>query len=189
MRSEPEIIKELREAEKFGRLQSKGQGAYGELETVEEPSEDVPKETTRFVKDDGVEKRETVCDATGYEKVEEKLRLFLHSTECSTDGIAMGNLEGKITYVNEAFVRMFGYSRKELVGKEISFIYPEDQLPKLKEALKATMEKGGWTGELLGKRKNGEIFPAAVSSSRVVDDEGKVIAHMALQIKMELLLM
>ena len=179
MNEEPDIVKMLREVEKLGGLWAKTTNNVVELEVMKEPVEEASEETTRFVKDDGVEKRETVCDATGYEKVEEKLRLFLHSTESSTDSIAMGNLEGKITYVNEAFVRMFGYSRKELMGKEIPFIYPEDQLPKLEEAFKATMEKGGWTGELLGKRKNGEIFQVAVSSSRVVDDEGKVIAHMA----------
>ncbi|HID19764.1 MAG TPA: PAS domain S-box protein [Methanophagales archaeon] len=117
-------------------------------------------------------------DITERKQAEEQLRLFLQAADSSIDGIAMGNLEGIITYANETFVRMFGYSREELIGKGIPFIYPEDQLPKLEEALKATME-GGWTGELVAKRKNGELFPMAVASSRVVDDEGNVIAHMA----------
>ncbi len=52
--------------------------------------------------------------------------IFLHSTDSSLDAVAMGDLEHRITYVyvNDAFVRMFGYSREELIGKEISFIYP-----------------------------------------------------------------
>jgi two-component sensor histidine kinase len=73
---------------------------------------------------------------------------------------------------------MFGYSREELIGNKIAFIYSEDQLPKLEEALKASME-GDWIGELVGKRKNGELFPIAISSSLVKDDEGNVIALMA----------
>lgn len=109
---------------------------------------------------------------------QEQLRLFSHSVNSSVDGIAMGNLKGKITYVNDAFVRMFEYSREELIGNEIAFIYPEGQIPKLEEALTETLD-GGWRGELVGKRKNGELFPMAVSSSRVVDDEGEVIGHMA----------
>jgi len=117
-------------------------------------------------------------DITERKRAEEQLRLFSHSVNSSIDGIAMGNPEGRITYVNETFVRMFGYSREELIRKEIAFIYPEDQIPKLKEALKSTME-GGWVGELVGKRKDGELFPMAVSASRVVDDEGNVIAQMA----------
>jgi len=97
--------------------------------------------------------------------VKDALKLFSHSFESSIDGLAMGNTENRITYVNEAFARMFGYSREELVGKEIAFIYAEDQIPILIDALKITLE-GGWTGELIGKKKDGTRFPVSVSSSR-----------------------
>ncbi|MEA2000052.1 MAG: PAS domain S-box protein [Euryarchaeota archaeon] len=117
-------------------------------------------------------------DITERKQIEEKQRLFSHALDSSIDGLAMGDLEGRITYVNDAFVRMFGYSREELIGNKIAFIYSEDQLPKLEEALKATMD-GGWIGELVAKRKNGELFPIAISSSLIKDDEGNVIAHMA----------
>lgn len=119
-----------------------------------------------------------IRDITRRKRAEEKLKLFSHSVESSVDGVAMGDTNGRITYMNETFIKMFGYSREELMGKEIVFIYAEDQIPMLKKALKATME-GGWTGELVGKRKNGELFPVAISASRVVDDEGNVIAQMA----------
>jgi len=115
---------------------------------------------------------------TDRKRAEERLKLFSHSLDSSIDGIAMGNLEGRITYANEAFARMFGYSREELAKKEIAYVYPEDQIPELTEALKATLE-GGWRGELVGKRKDGALFPMMVTSSRVLDDEGKTIAHMA----------
>ena len=121
---------------------------------------------------------EIARNVTERKQAEEKQKLFSHALDSSIDGLAMGDLEGKITYVNDAFVRMFGYSREELIWNEISFIYPEDQLPKLEKALKATMA-GGWIGELVGKRKNGELFPIAISSSLVKDDEGNAIAHMA----------
>jgi len=117
-------------------------------------------------------------DITERKQAEEALRLFSHSVESSVDGMAMGDLNGKITYANKAFVRMFGYSKEELIGKDITFIWSKDQLPKLKEAIKATMESG-WTGELIGKRKDGELFQVEISSSSVVDDKGNVIAIMA----------
>ena len=116
-------------------------------------------------------------DITERKNAEKKLKLFSQAVDSSIEGIAMVNLEGMITYANETVIRMFGYSREELIGKEIFLIYPEDQLPKLEEALKATME-GGWIGELVGRRKDGEVFPIAISSSLIKDDEGGVIAHM-----------
>lgn len=117
-------------------------------------------------------------DITERKQVEEKLRLFSHSVECSIDGIAMGDPNSRITYVNETFAEMFGYSNEELIGKKITFLYPKDQIPRLEKAIKATLE-GSWTGELLAQKKNGEVFPIAVSSARVVDDKGNLIAQMA----------
>jgi len=117
-------------------------------------------------------------EAVEHKKVKDKLKLFSHSFESSIDGLAMGNTENRITYVNETFSKMYGYSREELVGKKIALIYPDDQLPLLEEALKITME-GGWTGELIGKKKDGTRFPVSVSSSRVLDDQGNVITHIA----------
>ena len=65
-------------------------------------------------------------DITERKQMEEKQSLFSHALDSSIDGLAMGDLEGRITYVNDAFVRMFGYSREELIGNEIAFIYSED---------------------------------------------------------------
>ena len=122
--------------------------------------------------------KELEKEAVDRKKRKETLKLFSHSVESSIDGIAMGNTESRITYVNETFTKMFGYSREELVGKEIAFIYAGDQIPILEEALKMTIE-GRWTGELIGKKKDGTRFPVSVSSSRVLDDKGNVITHMA----------
>ena len=113
-----------------------------------------------------------------HKKVKNALTLFSHSIEGSNDTIAIGNTENNIIYVNEVFARMFGYSRKELKGKELAFIYPDDQKPLLEKAFKTTME-GGWTGELIGKKKDGTLIPVSVSSSRVLDDQGNVIGYMA----------
>jgi len=125
-----------------------------------------------------------MTDKLSYEELEQKvnekdvLKLFSHAFESSVDGVAMANTENKIICVNEAFAKMFGYSREELTGKKIGFIYSDDQMPIVEKALTITMQ-GGWTGELIGKKKDGTRFPVSVSSSRVLDDQGNIIAHMA----------
>lgn len=117
------------------------------------------------------------------QRVEERtkqLALFSQSVDSSIDGVGIGGLDRRITYVNDAFVSMFGYTKEELIGQRIATIYAEDQIPKLEEeVLPVTVDEGGWTGELIGRRKNGELFPMMVSASRVEDDEGNVIAMMA----------
>jgi len=113
-----------------------------------------------------------------YTTTKDALNLFSHSFEYSIDGLAMANTDNKIICVNEAFAKMFGYSREEITGKKIGFIYSADQIPIVEKALTMTME-GGWTGELIGKKKDGTRFPVSVSSSRVLDDKGNVITHIA----------
>ena len=72
MEDEPEIVKELKEAEKLGLFQSKVQSAYEELEIPEELSEDVPDETVGFVEDD-VE-RNTVVSSTTHKRIKKEKR-------------------------------------------------------------------------------------------------------------------
>ncbi|MCD4843183.1 MAG: PAS domain S-box protein [Methanosarcinales archaeon] len=119
-------------------------------------------------------------DVTRRKNAEEQLKLFSQAADSSIDGLGICNLEGKITYINDALVRMLGYSREEIIGKEVAFIYPEDQISKLEESFQNNVTEGGWTGELVAKRKNGELFPEALSASSVVNDKGHVIAFMAI---------
>lgn len=71
MRDEPEIVKELKEAEKLGILQSKVQSAYDELEMREKPSDDQVDETIVFF-EDHVERTAGEDSATHREIKEEK---------------------------------------------------------------------------------------------------------------------
>ncbi|MCD4747120.1 MAG: PAS domain-containing protein [Bacteroidales bacterium] len=109
---------------------------------------------------------------------EKNFKLLSQAVNSSIDGLSICNLNNKITYVNKAFTKMFGYSKKELISKKIDFIYQEDQVSILKKTMKSTM-KNGWTGELIGKRKDGTLFPMEISASKIMDDKGKAIAHSA----------
>ncbi|MBE9506177.1 MAG: PAS domain S-box protein, partial [Chloroflexi bacterium] len=128
-------------------------------------------------KDGAVQLVKSFQDISERKRVEEQLKLFSQAVDGSIDAIVMADLDGKLTYVNRAYADMFGYSREELVGKNISFCHP-DQEPELEEAMKATVE-GSWTGELTGRRKDGQLLRMAVSSSRVVDGQGNPVARMA----------
>ncbi len=117
-------------------------------------------------------------DISERRRAEEQLRLFSRAVDGSVDAVAMADVDGRFTYVNGAYADTFGYSREELIGKQISLCYPEDQLEKLDEAIRATAE-GGWTGELMGRKRDGQLLQIAASSSRVVDAQGNPVAMLA----------
>ncbi|MFA4851380.1 MAG: PAS domain-containing sensor histidine kinase [Bacteroidales bacterium] len=118
-----------------------------------------------------------VRDITERKRNEEEIRLFYQATDSSVEAICFYNLDKKIIYINNSFEKMFGFTKEELVGKKIGMIYPEITNNKLQKAIQNTFD-GGWVGELIGKRKDDSLFPMSVSSSRILDNNGNIIARM-----------
>jgi PAS domain S-box-containing protein len=119
-----------------------------------------------------------IRDISERKRDEEKIRLFQQATDSSNEAIGFANLDKRIIYVNSSFEKMFGYTKDELIGKKIEIVYPEDSNNKLQQAISKTLN-GGWIGELTGKRKDGTLFPISVSSSRILNEKGSIIARMA----------
>lgn len=93
--------------------------------------------------------------------------------EAALDAIVLMNHEGIITDFNPAAERTFGYSRDEVVGKELAdVIIPHALRDKHRGGLTKYLATGNET--LLGKRievpairKNGGVFPAEVAVVRI----------------------
>ncbi|MGA1842854.1 MAG: sigma 54-interacting transcriptional regulator [bacterium] len=111
-------------------------------------------------------------------QVEEELRLKDKAIASSINAFAIADLEGNHTYVNNAFLKLWGYDdSKEILGRPaISFLYDKDKGLKAAKELRKT---GSWTGELVAKRKDGTLFDVNVSASIVRDESGKPICEMA----------
>jgi diguanylate cyclase (GGDEF)-like protein/PAS domain S-box-containing protein len=126
-------------------------------ELVEEMAEDIVFALTNF---DNVVKRQ---DATyRLEMNEEILRLRSQALEASANGIMISEfLPPKLTisYVNPAFERMTGYTRKEILGKDASFLLGKDteQLG-MEEITAALRTKKEANVTLKNYRKDGSMF-------------------------------
>jgi len=117
-------------------------------------------------------------DVTDREQAEQALRVKDAAMESAIMAIALADLEGKLTYVNRAFLAMWGYNeRQSVLGKHAAdFWQVTDQVAVVIQALE---EVGGWVGKLGAKRKDGATFPALVSASMVEDDAGRPVQMMA----------
>lgn len=77
----------------------------------------------------------------------------------STAMISKGDLDGKITYANRDFLRVSGYSEKELLGAPQSLLAHPDTPRQVFEDFLRTVRSGKtWTGIAQGLRKNGDHF-------------------------------
>ncbi len=115
------------------------------------------------------------CDITARKQAEEETRMFKSLIDNSPQSIGIANLEGVMTYANEAFGTMSGYG-DDLVGMSFMQCYPEEDLPAVQAAAQQAMQQGVWQGHLRLKRKNGELFPVQVLSFLIYDSEGNPVA-------------
>ncbi len=93
---------------------------------------------------------------------EEKYRNLFHQ---SNDGILLHDLSGRILDVNEKALQFFGYRPPELLDRNIADLHPPAARDIMQSALHLIEREKQVGFEIDFQKKNGETFPAEVSSS------------------------
>ncbi|MFH0990359.1 MAG: PAS domain S-box protein [bacterium] len=117
----------------------------------------------------------TVRDITERKHAEKQLHLLAHTVRSINESIVITDIENTIFYVNPALLKTYGYSEEEVIGKNISFLRPQVQADEENDTILSSSLQGGWKGELLNKKKDGTIFPIALSTSIVYDERNDII--------------
>ena len=95
----------------------------------------------------------------------------------AVDGIIIINSRGIINMVNQAAIKLFGYSEEEMLGQNVSMLMPSPH----REDHDAYIDNYHQTGkgkiigigrEVDGKRKDGTLFPLRLAVSKVEADDG-----------------
>jgi PAS domain S-box-containing protein len=89
------------------------------------------------------------------------------------DGVVVYDTEGKVTYVNETFVQMFGWSLEELLGKSIDFV-PAQEKQRTREAWQETFDGKRVLFETKRKTKAGKLLAIQLRTALLRDPEGNV---------------
>ncbi|MFQ5983075.1 MAG: PAS domain S-box protein [Woeseiaceae bacterium] len=106
---------------------------------------------------------------------------FRNLLESAPDAMIIVDEDGRITVVNEQAETMFGYERKDMVGRRIEFLLPD----RLREthlqhrddyAEKPRLRPMGVGMELLGCRSDGSEFPVEISLSPVNTGTGSFVS-------------
>ncbi len=110
-------------------------------------------------------------DITSLKQAEEKL---LHSElryrtlfETSKDAILLATLEGRVLDCNDSACHMYGYLREDLLKLEVSDLAPPDVAAMIPQIISENIGKGELHVELVGKRRDGAVFPIEVNARAV----------------------
>ena len=107
---------------------------------------------------------------------EEEIVMLAHSLRSINECVSITDIEDKILFVNESFLKTYGYDESELVGKHMSIVRSLNNPPELVKEILPTTLLGGWQGELWNKRKDGSEFQISLSTTIIRDKSGKAIA-------------
>jgi diguanylate cyclase (GGDEF)-like protein/PAS domain S-box-containing protein len=120
-------------------------------------------------------------DITDLKLYEDKLNLAASVFTHAQEGIMVTDTKACILEVNDAFIKMTGYSREELITQNPRMLKSGRQpLTFYANMWKELNVTGKWTGELWNRRKDGEIFAVLKNISAVYDEHGITTKYVAM---------
>ena len=168
-----------KERKKYFKELKKNKGNLGDFEIIlkrEDGSALVISDTSHFYydKDGNIAGVEGIfVDITERKKAEEKLRQseekFAGIFKNIPEAAFYRNTKGIILDVNPHFTRLFGYAKKEILGKNIDEIgfYPKDKLKEGEDLTRKTLNEDLANFETIRQKKDGTPVPVRISTSFV----------------------
>ncbi|MEF8727160.1 MAG: PAS domain S-box protein [Accumulibacter sp.] len=124
----------------------------------------------------------TALDITQRKAFENRLRPLSLAVEQSPESIVITDLDGRIEYVNEAFVRTTGYARAEVLGENPRILNSGKTPAATHAALWQALGSGHlWRGEFHNRRKDGsEYFEFAIITP-IRQADGRITHYVAVK--------
>jgi len=96
--------------------------------------------------------------------------------------VAMTDLEGTITYANDRFCEISGYTREELVGQNHRLIKSGVHPPGFFQGMYETiLQRKVWHGEICNRAKDGRLYWVASTIVPFIDQEGRLEQFVAIR--------
>ena len=136
----------------------------------------------RFENGQAISTRNIFRNVSEEHKAHEFLKTVVSIFEKTQEGVAITDERRVVTFVNNAFTKITGYSEKDSIGKNIHQILPDigNDSP-IPEKMQASLEENEyWQGELWTKRKTDENYPLQITINAISNTTGKVTNYACL---------
>jgi diguanylate cyclase (GGDEF)-like protein/PAS domain S-box-containing protein len=123
----------------------------------------------------------TLTDITERRNNEEQLNIAAGVFKSSHESIMITDINGGIIDVNKGFENTLGYSKEEVLGKNVNIIksgrHSKDFYFNMFQQLKS---KGCWQGEIWDRHKKGKIIPMILDISSVLNMNGETVFYVGI---------
>ena len=122
-----------------------------------------------------------VVDLTVRKQAEERLQLAANVFGHAREGITITDAQGIIVDVNDAFSRITGYLREEVLGQSPRILQSGRQDKAFYDAMwRDLIDQGHWSGEIWNRRKDGAVYAQWLTISSVRNADGAVQQYVGL---------
>lgn len=124
----------------------------------------------------------TIKNALKERDLREQVRVFSAAMAQNPLSVLITDNRGHIEYSNPAFSKLSGFDEKELLGKKLSLISSGEHASGFYRELWKTIKSGRvWEGELVNRKKSGELFYEYTTISPITDQTGKISHYLAVK--------
>lgn len=123
-----------------------------------------------------------VDDLTERRQAEEQILKLSHAVEQCPLSILITDRDGVIEFVNSTFTKISGYSAEEAIGQRPSIMKSGQTPEAIYKKMWANITSGStWEGELLNRKKNGDLFWERVYISPLCNKQDEITHYMAIR--------
>ena len=121
-------------------------------------------------------------DITERKAVEDQLNKLSLAVEQSPESIVITDMDARIDYVNEAFVRATGYAREEVIGKNPRVLHSGHTPTETYRSMWNTLTQGlPWKGEFVNQRKDGSDYTEFAIITPLRQADGRISHYVAVK--------
>lgn len=126
--------------------------------------------------------RGTMFDITGLKRAQQTVNHLNIAIDQSPVSVVITNLAGEIKYVNQQFLKLSGYSKDEVIGKNPRILKSGRTPAETYKEFWDTVKSGKtWKGEFTNKKKNGTIYIESAVISPVKNSNGEITGYLAVK--------
>jgi len=121
-------------------------------------------------------------DITERAIAEQQLVLKDRALEAAANGIVITDATGHISWVNQAFTKLTGYSAEDVIGRTPALMKSGRQSEEFYGELWRTILSGhSWMGQLVNRRKDGSLYTEEMTITPVRNSDGAVTHYVAIK--------
>lgn len=113
-----------------------------------------------------------ILDVTAQKRAFQRLEEQAALLDVTRDATIVRKLDDTITLWNKAAERLYGWSRKEAIGRRVTDLLSEEELPLFRKAKEAVLEHGEWNGEYEQTSRDGRRLTLEARWTLIRDEHG-----------------